>query len=757
MEILAPAGNWEALERAAAAGADAVYLGYASFSARAGAGNFDGKQLREAVRFAHLHHMRVHVTLNTLVKDGELAEIDRILEMLGGLRVDGVLIQDLGILRMARHSFPDLPVHASTQMAIHNAAGVRFCREAGMTRAVLARECSLAEIRRCCREGIEIEVFAHGAQCVSVSGECLFSSMLGDRSGNRGRCAQPCRLQYAWQGQRGAWLSPRDICLRDDLDELSEAGVASAKIEGRLKPPSYVAAVTQSYRRGGASTTEEREALLQAFNRGGFMRGYAMGSEDADVIDPERVNHTGIPIGHVACVTGSLAQISLERPLHDGDLLRPGEKGEEARYAGAEEPSGGRAILRLRPGLQVEAGETVFRLSDQRQIREMEALPIAQIPVWMRLRAMPGEPLKLTVSDDGVSVTVTGETVQQARNRAISELDVLRSLTKLGGTPFICRDASVETEGAFVPVSALNAIRRDALEQLERERISAFSRPMERLHPMPEATLPAHALPPVHFFRTTAQGRALAGITCMPVWHPEDYRTDALERDLEALPANCWFQLPAVCKEDSLEALRDWLKARRKRFAGIVLGSVGQLGLRWPLPFAAGAGIPVMNRQAAAFLLELGCVWLTASPELTGRELRELTAGDAPIAVPAWGRTQLMLLHHCPARTAQGLKAGHARCDRCDRCDLGAPEALRGTALTDRKGAAFPLLRERLPEGCLVRLMNSVPLDLRERVREAGMTPCLEWTDEDPAEIPEILASAREAGTTSGHWQRPVT
>ena len=262
MEILAPAGNREALDRALAAGADAVYLGCTLFSARAGAGNFNAEELKEAVRSAHLHHTRVYVTVNTLVKDAELEQAAELLALLESLSADGVLVQDLGILRIAGQRFPKLRIHASTQMTIHNASGVRWCGRMGITRVVLARECSLPEIRRCAETGMEIEVFCHGAQCVSVSGQCLFSSMVGERSGNRGRCAQPCRKRYCMDGKWGAWLSPRDLCLRDDLPALSEAGVASLKIEGRLKRPEYVYLVTDSYRR--AADALEAGAFIQS-------------------------------------------------------------------------------------------------------------------------------------------------------------------------------------------------------------------------------------------------------------------------------------------------------------------------------------------------------------------------------------------------------------------------------------------------------------------------------------------------------------
>ena len=419
MENLAPAGTYESLDRAVAAGADAVYLGCSAFSARAGAGNFDEAQLRQAVAFAHLHHVRVHVTVNTLIKDGEMDEVKALLRLLNEVRVDAVLVQDLGVLRMARECFPDLPIHASTQMAIHNATGAAWCASMGMTRAVLARECSLSEIALAAKQPIEIEVFGHGAQCVGVSGQCLFSSMIGSRSGNRGRCAQPCRLDYTYRGKRGAWLSPRDVCLRDYLPELKKAGACSIKIEGRLKRPEYVAVVAGSYRRGidGAkANTQEKQGLLQIFQRGGFMKGYALGAEDAGVIDPTRVNHGGVGIGSIEAVSGKLARVRLTMDLHDGDGLqiRHGNEDHEMIYAGKDALAGEVAVLRLRPDMRVQSDDAVVRLTSARQLEEARALSIPAIPCDMTLVALPGEPLTLTVTDGESTATAAGDAVSAA-------------------------------------------------------------------------------------------------------------------------------------------------------------------------------------------------------------------------------------------------------------------------------------------------------------------------------------------------------
>ncbi len=757
MENLAPAGNREALDRAVAAGADAVYLGYAAFSARAGAGNFDEEQLCEAVRFAHLHHVAVHVTVNTLVKDSELDGVLDVLRLLNEVKVDAVLVQDLGVLHLARACFPNLPVHASTQMAIHNASGVAWCKHMGMTRAVLARECSLDEIRKAADVGLEVEVFGHGAQCVAVSGQCLFSSMIGGRSGNRGRCAQPCRLPYIYRDKTAAWLSPRDVCMRDHLPELRKAGACSIKIEGRLKRPEYVAAVAGSYRRGIDSMMNgsfrkaderERDGLIQIFSRGGLMNGYAMGSQDAGVVFPDRVNHGGVPIGQIEAVAGGMARLRLHRDLADGDGLQiRTERGDqEMIYSGHDTPAGSIAVLRLRPDMRVKNGDEVYRLVSSAQLDAARALTIPAIPCDLTLVAYSGEPLTLTATDGQSTVTVTGETVSEAQKRAMTDEDARKALAKMGGTPFELRDCTVFTENAFVPVSALNAIRRDALIALENTRAENFARQSACEMAADELALPRGTVPETIIFRDMAQYHAVRNADARLIWYPEDFRENALESGLNQLDGGIWLHLPMKCEQDTLEMLRRFVTAHADRIGGVVLGSVGQLGLTWPVPVGAGEGVPVMNRRAAQTLFAEGCAFVTASGELSAAELAELMSDGAPILVPAYGRAQLMLLHHCPARTYLGLSKGHASCRLCDDRH---PEALENTCLIDRRNAAFPLMRMRLPEGCLIRLLNSVPTDLVSKVRAAHYTPLITLTDERawPSDTGE---------TTSAHWNRPV-
>ena len=776
MENLAPVGSWDALLRADAGGADAVYLGYKLFSARAGAANFDREMLREAIRYAHLREMRVHVTLNTLIKDNELEAVREELALLRELKADAVLVQDLGVLRICQREFPELTVHASTQMAIHNATGVRWCGRQGIARVVLARECTLAEIRRCCRENVEIEVFVHGAQCVSASGLCLFSSMAGDRSGNRGRCAQPCRMTYLYEGRKGAWLSPRDLCLRNDLEALREAGVTSVKLEGRLKRPEYTAVVTSSYRHGldaldsgmpRAADSREMEGLLQIFNRGGMMRGAAFGTEDAGMIEPERVNHQGLEIGRVEEASGRMARVRLSRTLHDGDglLIRRDGTDYEMIYAGPDREAGEAGMVRLRPDSRVRAGDLVYRLTDAHQMAWAASLPTRRIPVKGEITAIPGMPLMMRVTDGVVSAKVEGEKVEKARSHAASAEELSRLASRTGDTPFDMTELAVQTEDAFVPVSQMNAIRRAALSQLTDQRISHFeetqtkqagSAAVRRVPESVQALETEAGRMPWAVVRTDQQAEAVRKDGFRVVWYPEDFRSAALEQLFGQLLPGDWLRLPEVCEEESLALLQSFVDAHRDRLGGVMLGSVGQLGLEWPVPVGMGSSVPLMNREAACFLREEGCRFGVASQELSRKELTSLLQSPFPILVQVYGRTQLMLLRHCPARTALGLEHGHADCSLCDRREAAS---LRGKVLQDQLGHSFPLLRQRLPEGCRIRLMNERPTDWLDRRND--FLPLIELTTEGEEETGRILAAWRTLSrsglpATQGHWSRPV-
>ncbi len=775
-ELLSPAGDESALKAAIDCGANAVYLGYKAFGARASAVNFDEEALERAVSYAHLYHARVHVTVNTLVKPNELDDVRKTLAAIQTAGADAVIVQDLGVAAIVRQEFPRLHLHASTQMALCNAEGVLFARNQGFDRVVLARECSLEDIRKACQTGVEVEVFAHGALCTAVSGRCLMSSMSGGRSGNRGRCAQPCRQCFRIDGQEAPLISLRDLCTLDDLPELCAAGVSSLKIEGRLKSAEYVAVVTDIYRRALDQiargefdpTLLEKENLLQIFNRGGFTRGHAFDSEDADLITPHRVSHEGLPIGEIVSVRRDLATMRVDRDLNDGDSLQlRGSKDEDMRYSGHDVPSGGMATLRLRPGLRVETGMQVSRLSDAKQLVQARSHQPRSIDISLLARFALGQPMQLSLTDGEVSVTAYGPVVEAAQKRASSAEDAKRQLEKLGGTPFCAKHVqAVVDEGVFLPVGALNALRRDAVEQLTMERIRAFAAPAGRAMPSADAALPespvsSHTLAVLFSDASLAQPLWDAGANLL-IYEPRAFTPEALSN----LPDGVWLRLPPQLTQSMLTEAAQIIRKNANRLSGVVIESVGQMDLDLNVPMLAGEGIPITNPEGMNALRNV--CGFTLWPEWSAREQKELLPLRIPALLKMYGRERLMLLNHCPERVRLGLSANRAECKLCKTSTMTCGR--ENAVMTDRKGYRFPLMRTSFPHGCEIAVLGALPTDLRQYERDrlalgAGML--LSFTVESAEEqlaITRQFASLlstqtirpSDEPTTAGHWLRGV-
>lgn len=780
-ELLCPAGDESALRAAVDCGANAVYLGYKAFGARASAMNFDGEALERAVRYAHLYRTRVHVTVNTLVKPDELDEVDEALRVIAQAGADAVIVQDLGVARLVCEKYPSLSLHASTQMAISTVHGTNAVRALGFERVVLARECSLDTIRKVAQTGIETEVFIHGALCTAVSGRCLMSSMAGGRSGNRGRCAQPCRQLFSMNGvANGPLLSLRDLCLLDDLPALCEAGVASLKIEGRLKSAEYVAVVTEVYRRAldcialGTFVPGDpalREALLQIFNRGGFTRGHAMDEQDAALVTPELVSHQGVPLGQVCSVKGGLANVHVNKPLHDGDSLRFGSLPEgDLRYSGADVRAGDVAVVRLRPGIRTLAGAVVSRLSDAKQLERARSHTPRPIPVSMLARFQAGEPMRLCISDGRVSVSVKGPIVQAALKRPSTVEEVCKQLEKLGGTPFeLEQSAQVVIEGeVFLPVAALNALRRDSVDKLIMERVRSMqcvkkSSVTPSRHAMTQLA-PAPLLSVIFSDLHLADDLRSAGAKRL-IYSPHDMRVSSLTQALSQLPDDVWLRLPPQTPDDVIETL---VPLAASGIGGIVAESVDQLG-RFPhLKIWAGEGIPVTNAAGLHAVADMGVCGFSLWPEWTGAEQRALGASALPCVLKMYGRETLMLLNHCPERVRLGLSSGRASCALCTEAGMACGR--HDACLTDRKGYRFPVLRTRFPQGCSLSVLNALPTDLRaydSARRTLGAGVLLHFTTEEPhvqialTKAFRALAEGDDIGsadfpTTAGHWLRGV-
>ncbi len=728
IELLAPAGDGDALRAAVQNGADAVYLGAGAFNARRNAGNFDGAALDEAVAYCHTRGVKVHVTLNTLVREDEFEALLDAARAVNRSGADAVIVQDLGVARALRRVAPDIQLHASTQLAAHNRQAVAFLRDRGFDRVVMARELTFEELAGCAAQGVEIEAFVHGALCVACSGQCLMSSLVGGRSGNRGLCAQPCRLPWRLDGRAGCLLSTRDLCGIRDLARLRDAGVCSLKIEGRLKRAEYVAVTVAAYRRALDALEAGRdydpgadiEALRQMFNRGGFTRGYGPGVAEAELMYPLRPNHIGVPVGNCR----QDGWIALDADVLGADALA-------LRRAGAEDipvKLSGKAGERIKC-VHARKGDALARLVSEAQMkaaRESFDGEYRRVPVTARAALRVGRPAALEVSDGTNIARASGPAIERATGRGLDEARVRAQLARTGGTPYDLTAIELDADAdAFCPASLLNGLRRDALAALERTRTAVKRRegryeatgnrqqatgsvPGERS--VSDGDRPSHSKPlllaqsddPAQLVTALESGADVA------VFAPMDLRAAALAAvDLSALPARGRLMLavPAVLTAEALDGLNAWALQNAGRFDATFLSNVGQLGLDWPGARVGDYMLNIANNAAAAQLAEWGIGAYTPSVELNAGQIAAL---DGETDLILWGRVPLMHLRHCPLRAAEGMKGPHADCRRCDGCAPG--ERLDGKALVDRRGIAFPLRRLAQPGGCVIQVLNSAPL-----------------------------------------------
>ncbi|NLG57859.1 MAG: U32 family peptidase [Clostridiales bacterium] len=747
-ELLAPAGNPEGLRAAIAAGADAVYLGASAFSARASAG-FDDQTLADAIRLSHLHGRRVYVAVNTLIKQQEWPGLSDLLLRLGDLGPDAVLVQDLGVLSQIKETLPRLQVHASTQMAVHNAHGARFLLESGISRVVTARECTLNDIRQIADTGIETEVFVHGALCVSVSGQCLLSSQIGGRSGNRGRCAQPCRLNYRYKDQAGALLSMRDLNTLAHLPQLLDAGVVSFKIEGRLKRPEYISEVVSIYRHALdlAEARQElqdanayQERLAQVFSRGGFTRGHLLGAEDFALIGKERVSHEGIRLGRIQTARRLgqvvLAECRLEKDLNDGDGLQiRGAADQEIIYSGKKVPAGTTATLRLRQ--MPRPGDAIYRLADEAQLAKarIRAEQLPRIPFSAELMLSLNQPARLLLKAGEAVITVSGDMPSPAKNQALDETSARAYLGKTGETPFVLEKLRVSADSPlFMPAASINQLRREGLMALEEAVISGHKPPVPRPWALQSKKefLPVPLVPRLYMLvrdLETYQVLKQAGLGQL-IFAPGDFRPGRLEAALSALDQADIIALPPQIRD---QPLKDAFALISRSGHPLMLANVGQLALPHSQPFWVGEGIPVWNKRAASALNGLGARGICLSRELAREEIAQLGEGPAEWILPVYGRSAVMLLNHCPERVRRGLSAKRAGCRLCDK-----GQGIRKEALKDRFQAAYPLLPTHFEDGCLITLYHHTALNLLDKA--PGMSWLLDFSDESPE---EALAIAR--------------
>lgn len=506
IEILAPAGSYESLVAAIQSGCDAVYIGGNRFGARAYANNLTEEELLKAIDYVHLYKKQLYLTINTLLKEDELEQdLYEYLNPLYRHGLDAVIVQDIGVMSFIHRYFPTLPIHASTQMTLTSADGVKVLEELGVTRLVTARELSLEEIQKIRNQTkLEIESFVHGALCYCYSGQCFMSSFIGGRSGNRGRCAQPCRMLYELKDtkKKEYLLSPKDLCTLEIIPELISCGIDSFKIEGRMKRAEYTALTVATYRKYvdlylQLGEVEYRnyikhhsfefeldvQNLMDIYNRGGFTDGYYNHRNGSEMMATKRPNHSGVKVGYVIDIKGNQASICLEKEIYSQDILEFRNKKEENvyDYTVKEQASQGQVIkANFKKGSLIRKGDFVYRTRNQMllsKIHESYVADIKKIRIQGKFVGKKEKPMLFYLETEDIKVKVEGEVVQEAKKQPITAEKIKRQLEKTNTTFFQFEQIELDVDAdIFIPVGQLNEFRRMALQQLEEAMVKPYYR-----------------------------------------------------------------------------------------------------------------------------------------------------------------------------------------------------------------------------------------------------------------------------------------
>lgn len=632
-EILSPVGNNEMLIAAVRSGADAVYLGAKDFSARRNAENFDLAELKSAIEYCHIRGVRVYLTLNILIKDNEMTDAFNLAKAAYNLGIDGIIVQDLGLARVLHEKIPDLKLHASTQMSVHSPSALPILKKLGFTQVVAAREMSANELKALCEKAneldITVEVFVHGALCMCMSGQCLMSAFLGSRSGNRGLCAGPCRLPFKVKGGTGYDLSLKDLSLTEHITELYEMGVHSFKIEGRMKRPEYVAAATLACR--------------QALDNG--------------TVDTE--------------LSETLKNVFSRSGFTDG------------YYTGKL----GKDMFGIRTKEDVLSADKAFPT-----LHELYRTDRKSVPISVKAEIAKNKPISLTLSDDENTVTVFGDIPQEAQNRALTYDDALKSLTKFGNTPYYDVGGGIKLDdGLFVSAGVLNALRREACEELDKKRAKSKNiLSVAEYTPVQKTEKDMTPLKTIARFENAAQiPEALSGI-------------DAIIFPLEAEP-DFNLKLPlivdiprGIASEALIEKRLELFK--EKGFKAALCGNLAAVEIARNMGYKiiADTGINIANSESTETAKQLGITAAVISTEELISDSRKLNS-PIPKGLIIYGNIPLMLFRNCP------LKNGIS-CKECDKKGV----------ITDRLGVEFPV-RCRMGYS---ELLNSVPLWLADRKSE---------------------------------------
>lgn len=746
MELLAPAGTMENFMAALESGADAIYLGGKVFNARAHAANFGIDELREAVRLAHILDVSVYVTVNILIGDTELKDLEQYIKDLDSIGVDAIIVQDLAVAEIAKRVAPNIHLHGSTQMTAATLDAVRFYESLGFTRVVLARELSLKEIQHICKHcKAEIEVFVHGALCVCYSGQCLMSSFIGGRSGNRGACAQPCRLPYELLDSKGEsvlpkheayLLSPKDLNYSEHMNELVAAGVTSFKVEGRMKKVSYVRQVIGTYREilDEASIHEnQRKALASGFNRG-FSTAYledTVGRQMMTVVAP---NHQGKPIGESYTKKGEV-YLSLTEPIEQGSLVKILQSNGSVTYYTVDDEwtCVSDTLYKGRPAEGLAVGQLYLastpKNTKSRGLQEFTRKYDMSVYLSVGSNGETNYTELTAILDSGLSVTVTNEYVPAIANKVPTSLEkVTEQLGRLGNTLFRLSYVDIPDGPYMWPASVLNALRRDAVTALETALITHHVESWQALqvtgdvdydfkaqHELSYDTCPmiSARVDEIEGVKAAISGGAQKIVFGGDRLSRTPYELsvyDEVARLCAQSDVICTFATPRVVKDDEVEAYKHTLEAIVQAHPDSISIHVPQalLWLRelgYTGAIEADTGLNIFNTPTLHFWEQLHISCVNPSQELTLKQITEIAKhSHIPIETMVHGYTEMMISEYCAIASFVGTGS---------KVNCPMPCVKESYSLKDRKGEIFPI---RTDPYCRMHIMNSHEMDMRAYV-----------------------------------------
>lgn len=777
IEVLAPAGSLESLYAAINNGCDAIYLGGNKFSARAYASNFDNEQMQKAVDYAHSYGVSVYVTMNTLLKEDELKKAIKYVGYLYEIGVDALIIQDLGLYREIRENYKDFEIHASTQMTIHNGLGAIYFKDKGFHRIVLSRELSFDEIKYISDDlKIETEMFVHGALCICYSGQCLMSSMIGGRSGNRGRCAQPCRMEYTLKNtkgdeRRGYLLSPKDMCTIEDVKDIIDTSTYSLKIEGRMKRPEYVAGVVRNYRKAVDKELNKeifdlkkgKEELLQLFNRGGFTKAFLKKDTGKDMMSYSFPKNTGIYIGKVL----PSLEVLLEGDISLGDGVRHGDSGfiinkiikgnEEVKKASQGDK------VKLFP-LGYKKSEDIYKMADKDLNEDLKSTIkpyVKKLPLNLLVKFKLGESVELTTNFKGTEYKVSGSEVLEATNKPLDKERIIKALSKSGDYPYKFNNIEFShfTDG-FLRVGEFNELRRELFDKVIKETQKSYRRRRTN---------------EVNKFESKIKETKLKGLVIPKVVLKEQYNeikdefkyiiVDVFSRgkdgikimDIEEMKKNneIILKIPNILKGE-IDKVIKVIDDLKEDIFGILTSNVGIINkYKNELEIIGDYKLNIFNSKALDFYSE-DINLLTISQELNRKEMKSVLKGfKGNISTILYGKTELMISEYCPIGSTFGGKTTKKDCSRpCEKDRFN---------LIDRVGESLPLMTDIF---CRSYILNSLGTNLindLDDLKEIGIdTFRLDFTNETKKEVREIIDELKgnkevdDKNYTKGHYRRGV-